>query len=170
MTLVERPVLTEAVIETHKLVKRFGRTTAVGYVTLDLSGGVIGVPGPNGAGKTTLLRLLATVPAPDSGELRLLGFDPRLARERVLVRRQLGFLPQSPRLYPAFTPLELIDYVAVLKEHTDRRRRYVEATRVPGSGGPPGPDAPQDPHAVGWHAPARGARHRAPRRPGAPRA
>lgn len=130
MTLIERPALTDSVIETHKLVKRFGRTTAVGYVTLDLLGGVVGVLGPNGAGKTTLLRLLATVLAPDSGELRLLGGDPRLARERVLIRRQLGFLPQNPRLYPAFTPLELVDYVAVLKEHTDRRRRYAETTRV----------------------------------------
>ena len=40
--------------------------------------------------------------------------------ERIEIRRRLGYLPQSPGLYPGFTPFDLVDYVAVLKEHTDR--------------------------------------------------
>lgn len=130
MTLTDPTLRTDSVIETTGLTKRFGRTVAVDRVDLALAGGVVGVLGPNGAGKSTLLRMLATVLAPDAGSLALLGHDPASPAGRVEIRRRLGFLPQSPRLYPGFTPRELVDYVAVLKEHTDRGARRTEVTRV----------------------------------------
>jgi ABC-2 type transport system ATP-binding protein len=112
------------------LSKAFGHTRAVDEVTLAPGRGVIGLLGPNGAGKTTLLRIAATVLAPDAGELRLLGMDPARADERVEIRRRLGYLPQNPGLYPGFTPYDMVDYVAVLKEHTDRDWRRAEVRRV----------------------------------------
>ena len=117
-------------IEAIALTKSYGRTRAVDEVTLSSGRGVIGLLGPNGAGKTTLLRMAATVLAPDSGELRLLGLDPTRADERVAIRRRLGYLPQNPGLYQGFTPFDMVDYVAVLKEHTDRDWRRHEARRV----------------------------------------
>jgi len=117
-------------IETTALIKTFGRTRAVDEVTLSSGPGVIGLLGPNGAGKTTLLRMAATVLAPDAGDLRVLGLDPTRADERVAIRRRLGYLPQNPGLYPGFTPYDMVDYVAVLKEHTDRAWRQQEARRV----------------------------------------
>lgn len=117
-------------IEATALTKAFGGTRAVDGVTLSAGPGVIGLLGPNGAGKTTLLRMAATVLAPDAGELRLLGLDPTRADERVEIRRRLGYLPQNPGLYPGFTPYDMVDYVAVLKEHTDRGWRQQEARRV----------------------------------------
>jgi ABC-2 type transport system ATP-binding protein len=117
-------------VATSGLGKSYRRVQAVDRVDLSLDGGVVGVLGPNGAGKTTLLRMLATVLAPDAGSLSLLGRDPAAAAERVEIRRRLGYLPQNPRLYPSFTPLELLDYVAVLKEHTDRDWRRRETTRL----------------------------------------
>jgi len=117
-------------VEVDSLTKRFGRTCAVDGVSLSVGRGVVGLLGPNGAGKTTLLRMLATVLAPDGGRLRLLGLDPEDAAERVEIRRRLGYLPQSPGLYPGFTPFDLVDYVAVLKEHTDREWRREETRRV----------------------------------------
>jgi ABC-2 type transport system ATP-binding protein len=112
------------------LSKRFGRTSAVEGLDLTLGAGVVGLLGPNGAGKTTLLRMLSTVLAPDAGTLRLLGYDASRPAERLEIRRRLGYLPQNPRLYPGFTAFELVDYVAVLKEHTDRAWRSRECTRV----------------------------------------
>jgi ABC-2 type transport system ATP-binding protein len=117
-------------VELSGLTKRYSRTTAVDGVDLVLDGGVVGLLGPNGAGKTTLLRMLATVLAPDAGGLRLLGLDPARSEERLEIRRRLGYLPQAPALYGSFTAWELVDYVAVLKEHTDRDRRRQECARV----------------------------------------
>ncbi len=117
-------------IQTSALTKRFGSTAAVAGVDLDLGHGVVGLLGPNGAGKSTLLRMLGTVLVPDEGSIRLLGRDPARPHERLEIRRRLGYLPQTPELYAAFTPLELVDYVAVLKERTDRAWRRAECTRV----------------------------------------
>jgi ABC-2 type transport system ATP-binding protein len=119
-----------AAIEAADLAKDYGSTRAVDGVTLFAERGVVGLLGPNGAGKTTLLRMLATVLAPHSGRLRLLGLDPSRPDERVEIRRRLGYLPQAPGLYPGFTPFDLVDYVAALKEHTDRSWRREETRRV----------------------------------------
>jgi ABC-2 type transport system ATP-binding protein len=121
---------TTELIEATDLVKRYGRRSAVDGISLSAGRGVIGLLGPNGAGKTTLLKMAATVLAPDSGQLRLLGLDPADPQQRVEIRRRLGYLPQSPALYPGFTAFDLVDYVAILKEHTDRDWRRHETRRV----------------------------------------
>ena len=56
--------------------RRFGRTQALDGATFEIGTGVTGLLGPNGAGKTTLLRILATVSAPDSGQVSVFGRDP----------------------------------------------------------------------------------------------
>lgn len=117
-------------VSIHGLYKRYRATTAVDHVDLGIGTGVTGLLGPNGAGKTTLLRCVATALAPDGGALRVLGYDPRDARERTQLRRRLGYLPQEPGFYPHFTAFDLLDYVAILKELTDRRRRHDEVRRV----------------------------------------
>jgi ABC-2 type transport system ATP-binding protein len=110
--------------------RRFGRTQALDGATFEIGTGVTGLLGPNGAGKTTLLRILATVSAPDSGKVSVFGRDPSVARERIEIRRRLGYLPQDPGFQRGFSVFEFIDYVAILKEMTDRRRRHDEVRRV----------------------------------------
>jgi ABC-2 type transport system ATP-binding protein len=119
-------------IEIGAVSKRFGRTTALHGVTFDAAAGITGLLGPNGAGKTTLLRMMATVLAPDDGRIRLLGWDPGVADERLAIRRRLGYMPQEPGFHRAFTAFEFVDYVAILKEMTDRRARHDEVRRVLG--------------------------------------
>jgi ABC-2 type transport system ATP-binding protein len=112
------------------ITKRLGPTHALRGVDLELGAGITGLLGPNGAGKTTMMRILATVLAPDAGTLRLLDRDPADARARADIRRRLGYMPQEPGFHPRFTAFEFVDYVAILKEHTDRRARHDEVRRV----------------------------------------
>ncbi|MEU4535897.1 ATP-binding cassette domain-containing protein [Streptosporangium sp. NPDC023825] len=112
------------------LVKRYGRNRVLDGLDLAVTPGVTGLLGPNGAGKTTLLRCLATTLAPDSGTVEVLGLDPGDRVQRTALRRRLGYLPQDPGYYPQFTAFDLVDYVAILKEITDRRERHREVRRV----------------------------------------
>lgn len=109
---------------------RYGGTRALDDVSLRLTAGVTGLLGPNGAGKTTLLRVLATALSADRGAFTVLGHDPGTARGRQEVRRRLGYLPQTPGFHPDFTAFEFVDYVAILKEMTDRGARHREVRRV----------------------------------------
>jgi len=103
-------------VEIQELTRRFGRAQAVRGVDLSIDTGVFGLLGPNGAGKTTLLRTLATVIAPTSGTVRLLGCDPSRHAGRRQIRRRLGYLPQALGYYPNFTVSEFVEYFALLKE------------------------------------------------------
>lgn len=120
----------EPTIHLHDIQKRFVHTRALAGVSLDANTGILGLLGPNGAGKTTLLRILATVLAPDEGQVRLLGRDPARFPERLEIRRRLGYMPQEPGFHRNFTAFEFVDYVAILKEMTNRRLRRREVERA----------------------------------------
>lgn len=75
---------------------------------------MFGLLGPNGAGKTTLIRILATVLAPTAGTARVFGHD--VVRQRLPIRRMLGYLPQEFGAYPKLTGREYLEYIAGLKE------------------------------------------------------
>src|ERR1700685_766458 len=119
-----------AVVRAEGLSRRYGATRALDGVDFALERGSTGLLGPNDAGKTTLLSILATVSEPDAGRVSVLGLDPRDGAERVEIRRRLGYLPQELRYQRHFTVAAFLDYVAILKEITDRRRRAEEVARV----------------------------------------
>ncbi|MGA7281385.1 MAG: ABC transporter ATP-binding protein [Acidimicrobiia bacterium] len=110
--------------------KSYGSLQALDGVTFQLDRGITGLLGPNGAGKTTLLRCLSTVLAPDAGTIEVLGFDPDRPAERTEIRRRIGYLPQEPGFYRNFNCFDFLDYLAILKEHTDRSERHSEVRRV----------------------------------------
>jgi ABC-2 type transport system ATP-binding protein len=114
----------------NQLTRSYGHHRAVDGVSLELGPGVTGLLGPNGAGKTTLLRILATVLAPTSGEVRCFGHDPGEPAGRLAIRRKLGYFPQEPGYYLNFSAFDFVDYIAILKEMTDRKARRDEVRRV----------------------------------------
>ena len=112
------------------LSRRYGQVRALDAVDLSLDRGITGLLGPNGAGKTTLLSVLATVNQPDAGQVSVFGLNPKDGGERVQIRRRLGYLPQELGYHRHFTVAAFLDYVAILKEIVDRRRRAEEVARV----------------------------------------
>jgi ABC-2 type transport system ATP-binding protein len=110
--------------------KRYRGTPALDSVDLTFGSGITGLLGPNGAGKTTFLRIVATVLAPDSGDVRLLGRVPDTPEQLAEVRRRLGYLPQEMGFPRGFTAFAFVDYMAVLKEWTERASRHDEVRRV----------------------------------------
>jgi ABC-2 type transport system ATP-binding protein len=119
-----------AAVRVEGLSRRYGSTRALDGVDLTLERGITGLLGPNGAGKTTLLSILATVSEPDGGQVSVFGLDPADGAERVEIRRRLGYLPQELGYHRHFTVAAFLDYVAILKEITHRRRRAEEVARV----------------------------------------
>jgi ABC-2 type transport system ATP-binding protein len=92
-----------------KVVKKFGRFTAVDQVSLDVPEGEIhGFLGPNGAGKTTTIRMIAGLLRPTSGRILLGGAD--LASDPVAAKRSLGFIPDRPFLYEKLTAAEFLRF------------------------------------------------------------
>ncbi|WP_059412525.1 ATP-binding cassette domain-containing protein [Cupriavidus basilensis] len=86
--------MSQPIIETHALVRRFGSMTAVGGLTLSIEAGeVFGLLGRNGAGKTTLIKMLTTLLPPSGGTASVGGFD--IVREAASVRRIIGYVPQA---------------------------------------------------------------------------
>ena len=122
--------MTSSAVSVRGVVKRFGSTVALDGAELTLGRGVTGLLGPNGAGKTTLLRIVATVLAPDQGEVEVFGNDPGRAEGRLAIRRRLGYMPQEPGYHLGFSAFDFVDYVAILKEWADRRARHDEVRRV----------------------------------------
>ena len=117
-------------IELSEVTKTYGSTRAVDAMSVSFGRGVTGLLGPNGAGKTTLLRIIATVLAADSGTVSVLGEDPGEVSGRLSIRRRLGYFPQEPGYYDNLSAFDFVDYIAILKEMTDRRARRDEVRRV----------------------------------------
>jgi ABC-2 type transport system ATP-binding protein len=101
------------VIETTDLTKSFGPKTAVRGVSLRVDAGeVMGFLGPNGSGKTTTIRLLMGLLRPTSGRAAILGRDCHA--DAVALKREVGYLPDEPFLYPYLSGLEILELVAGL--------------------------------------------------------
>jgi ABC-2 type transport system ATP-binding protein len=97
-------------IEFDALTKHFGSFVAVSNLSFTVQPGeVFGFLGPNGAGKTTTIRMLMGILTPTSGRVSVDGLDCR--RDRVEVKRRVGYLPDSPMFYDFLRGREILEFV-----------------------------------------------------------
>lgn len=101
-------------IQAEGLAKSYGSVQALKGVDLAIGAEVFGLLGPNGAGKTTFMRILATLLPPSSGMATVAGHD--VLKNRIAIRKILGYLPQEFGAYPKLSGSEYLHYIAALKE------------------------------------------------------
>ncbi len=108
------PQQAPTLLEARGISRTFGRTVAVRNLDIRLRrGDVTGFLGLNGAGKTTTLRMLCGTLAADSGVIQIDGID--LRSDPQAARARLGFLPDTPPLYPELSVDEYLTYCARLR-------------------------------------------------------
>jgi len=101
-------------IKVEGLTKRYARTVAVDNISFEVEkGGIVGFLGPNGAGKTTTMRVLTCFLPPTSGTVSVAGFD--VLEQPLEVKKRIGYLPESPPLYPEMEVEEYLTFVGRLK-------------------------------------------------------
>ena len=101
-------------IEVSHLTKSYGKNVAVDDISFDVSKGeILGFLGPNGAGKTTTMRILTGYLPATSGSARIAGFD--VFEQSMEVSKRIGYLPESPPLYPDMNVQAYLEFVARIK-------------------------------------------------------
>jgi ABC-2 type transport system ATP-binding protein len=119
-------------IEVDHLTKRYGPFTAVDDVSFRVEKGeILGFLGPNGAGKTTTMRVLTGYMPPTEGKAVVAGYD--VFTHPIEAKRRIGYLPETPPLYPEMTVREYLTFVARIKlgktSKSDRAMRVDHAMK-----------------------------------------
>ncbi len=101
-------------IQVEGVTKRYGPKTAVSNISFEVERGeIVGFLGPNGAGKTTTMRILTGFLPPTLGTASVAGFD--VGKSPIEVKRRIGYLPESPPLYPEMEVGDYLRFVAAIK-------------------------------------------------------
>jgi ABC-2 type transport system ATP-binding protein len=116
-------------IKVDGLTKRYARKVAVDNISFEVAKGqIVGFLGPNGAGKTTTMRVLTCFMPPTSGSASVAGFD--VMEHPMEVKRRIGYLPESPPVYPDMEVHEYLEFVGRIKgvPAADLHRRVNEVS------------------------------------------
>jgi ABC-2 type transport system ATP-binding protein len=124
------------VITAQNITKYYGAHAAVQGISFQINKGeVVGLLGLNGAGKTTTLRILSGLIVPTSGNIVIDGVDVAASGEDI--RSRIGFLPETPPLYPEMTVEDFLVFVARIKGVPEKEvvaavQRSLEAADITG--------------------------------------
>jgi len=126
-------------VELKGVTKRFNELVAVNNINLTLgTGEIFALLGPNGSGKSTTLKMLLGLLQPTAGSVNVLGID--VSKDPVAVKRQIGYVPESPDLYEFLTGIEYLDFIADIynvsaSEKSQRITEYLKALQLEGREG-----------------------------------
>ena len=117
----------------HLVITNLTKTYPNGVKALDdlnltIGTGMFGLLGPNGAGKSSLMRTIATLQSPDSGSITFGDID--VLKDKMALRKVLGYLPQSFGVYPKMSAEDLLDYFATLKGISSKSERITLVKEV----------------------------------------
>jgi gliding motility-associated transport system ATP-binding protein len=118
-------------IKVEGLTKRYARNVAVDNISFQVEKGeIVGFLGPNGAGKTTTMRVLTCFLPPTSGSAWVAGFD--VQQQPMEVKKRIGYLPETPPLYPEMEVIEYLQFVGRLKglSKAELPGRVEEVTKI----------------------------------------
>jgi ABC-2 type transport system ATP-binding protein len=130
---------TEFAVELKGVTKRYNEIVAVNNMNLTINTGeIFALLGPNGSGKSTTLKMLLGLVQPDAGEISVLGLD--VLKDPVAVKRQAGYVPESPNIYEFLTGIEYLDFIADIygvptSEKQQRITEYLKALQLEGREG-----------------------------------
>src|SRR5580700_7186306 len=101
-------------IQAQALTKKYAHTIAVDQISFEVAKGqIVGFLGPNGAGKTTTMRMLTCFLPPSAGTATVAGFD--VLEQPLAVKKRIGYLPETPPIYPEMETAEYLKFVGRLK-------------------------------------------------------
>jgi ABC-2 type transport system ATP-binding protein len=101
-------------ITVNGLTKRYAHTVAVDQISFEVQKGqIVGFLGPNGAGKTTTMRMLTCFLTPTGGSAMVAGYD--ILEHPLEVKKRIGYLPETPPVYPEMRIDEYLAFVGQLK-------------------------------------------------------
>lgn len=109
-------------IEVENVTKRFGTVVAVDNVSFTVKKGeILGFLGPNGAGKTTTMRMITGYIFPDSGTVRVAGYD--IFENPIEIRKHIGYLPEDNPLYTDISVMDYLEFLAQVRDIPKEKRR-----------------------------------------------
>ena len=132
-------ISTGSAIDVSHLTKAYGSTVALNDVTLAVSTGEVrGLLGPNGSGKSSLMKTIMGLTKPSYGSIQVLGHDVRT--NPMEIKKIVGYVPESPRLYEFLTATEYLDFIADVRgipyeQKKERIARFVDALDLEGKQG-----------------------------------
>ena len=113
--------MSDVVLETEELTKRYGRRVAVDGLSLRVErGDIFGFLGQNGAGKSTTIRMALGLVRPTSGRVSLLGYN--MARDPIRALRRTGAIVETPSFYPHFSGRQNLSLLAAMSGGAEKRR------------------------------------------------
>ena len=107
------------------LVKSYGSIRALDDISFHVGKGeIVGFLGPNGAGKSTCMNILTGYISSNSGTVKIGGIN--VLADPLECKKQIGYLPEQPPIYPDMTVNEYLNFVYDLKGCTLNRRKHIE--------------------------------------------